>query len=75
MPFLSILCSRKCETMKNQTTVEIYQGKGRKPFRWRQKSANGKVIGQGQGYTRRSSARRGAQRAVGTGFSIRFINI
>lgn len=46
-----------------KTTIEIYKRRDGK-FGWRAKSANHQVIGQGQGYTRRSSAVRGAKRAT-----------
>lgn len=48
--------------MAKVTVVEIYKAKGGK-YRWRAKSRNHQIIGQGQGYTRPSDAKRGAQRA------------
>lgn len=45
------------------TKVELYKGGGKKPYRWRAVARNGEIISQGQGYTKRSSAKRGAQRA------------
>lgn len=44
-----------------KTTVEVYKSKN--GYRWRAKSRNGQVIGQGEAYTRRSDAVRGARRA------------
>jgi len=43
------------------TLVEVY--KARKGWRFRAKSRNNKVIGQGQAYTRKHDAARGAVRA------------
>lgn len=45
----------------SSTVVEVYKARNGK-YRWRARARNGEVIGQGQGYTRRSDAKRGAQR-------------
>jgi len=44
-----------------KTRVEVY--KSRKGWRFRAKSQNNKVIGQGQAYTRKHDAARGARRS------------
>lgn len=48
--------------MIKQKHIEIYRGKGKHPWRYRMVAANGEIIAQSEGYTRRSSARRGALR-------------
>lgn len=48
-----------------KTIVEVFKGRGAKPWRFRVKARNGEVISQSQGYTRRrrQDARRGGRRA------------
>jgi uncharacterized protein YegP (UPF0339 family) len=43
--------------------VEVYRGRDGS-WRWRLKSRNHRVIGVGEGYTRRTDAVRGARRAA-----------
>ena len=49
------------------TIVEIYpsRSKGVVGFRWRAKARNGEIIAQGESYTRRHDAKRGAFRVLG----------
>lgn len=49
--------------MKRTGYIELYKGRGAKPYRFRVVAGNGEIIGQGQGYTRKRDSRRGAQRA------------
>lgn len=46
-----------------KTFIELFKGRGKKPWRFRAIARNGEIIGQSQGYTRRHSARLGARRA------------
>ena len=49
--------------MAPRSYVEVYQGRDGE-WRWRLKSRNHRVIGIGEGYTRRADAVRGARRAA-----------
>lgn len=44
------------------TTIEVYQGRGARPWRFRVIAGNGEKIGQSQGYARPWNARRAARR-------------
>lgn len=46
-----------------RTIVEVFKGRGTKPFRFRVKGGNGQIISSSQGYTRKQDARRGGRRA------------
>ena len=46
-----------------KTYIEIYQRRDGK-FGWRERSGNHRIIAQGQGYSRRRDAVRGAKRAA-----------
>lgn len=49
--------------MAPHTYVEVYRGRDGE-WRWRLKSRNHRVIGVGEGYTRKADAVRGARRAA-----------
>lgn len=54
---------QKPKTKRGDTLV-IYKGRGAKPWRFRHVAGNGEIIAQGQAYTRKADATRGARRAV-----------